>query len=57
MTRTFKNPLTSCSMSWKSAPGPLRGEAVYRKYKLAAEMYALSDFLIMVFVMVSEAVT
>ena len=29
----------------------------YRKYKLAAEMYALSDFLIMVFVMVSEAVT
>ena len=29
----------------------------YKKYKLAAEMYALSDFLIMVFVMVSEAVT
>ena len=29
----------------------------YKKYKLRQEMYALSDFLIMVFVMVSEAVT
>ena len=29
----------------------------YAKFKLAGEMYALSDFLIMVFVMVSEAVT
>ena len=29
----------------------------YKKYKLRREMYALSDFLIMVFVMVSEAVT
>ena len=29
----------------------------YRKFKWLREMYALSDFLIMVFVMVSEAVT
>ena len=53
---TFKSPWTCC-LTVGEADANHFAVRQYKKYKLAAEMYALSDFLIMVFVMVSEAVT
>ena len=56
MTRSFKNAVDLMFDGWRRKTQHFAVRQ-YKKYKLAAEMYALSDFLIMVFVMVSEAVT
>ena len=57
MMKNLKMQLMNCLRNWKRKNRNILQSDNTRNINWLPEMYALSDFLIMVYVMVSEAVT